>query len=119
MERADSLLSVSSVPDFEKIKLYLDVALSYATTETLHNAAIRRINNIDLMLLFHRAEMTSSKGTMAALNNAKRYLDKAASLELDQAQTKMVNLKIETISNLIAALNAKKNTGAKKPDKKK
>ncbi len=119
MERADSLLSVSRVPDFEKIKTYLGIALSYATTETLHNAAIRRLNNIDLMLLLYSAEMAASKGTMAAFKNAKRYLDNAASLKLDQAQTKMLNLKIETISNLIAALKAKKNKGTKNPAKKK
>ena len=119
MDRADSLLSVSRVPDFEKIKTYLDIALSYATTETLHNATIRRLNNIDLMLLLYKAEVAAGKGTLAALKNAKRYLEKAASLKLDQAQTKMVNLKIETISNLIAALKAKKNKGAKKPGKKK
>lgn len=119
MERADSLLSVSRVPDFEKIKTYLGIALPYATTETLHNAAIRRLNNIDLMLLLYRAEEAAGKGTMAALKNAKRYLDNAASLKLDQAQTKIVNLKIETISNLIAALKAKKNEGAKNPAQKK
>jgi hypothetical protein len=119
MERADSLLSVSRVPDFEKIKTYLGIALSYATTETLHNAAIRRLNNIDLMLLLYSAEVAASKGTMAAFKNAKRYLDNAASLKLDQAQTKMLNLKIETISNLIAALKAKKNKGTKNPTKKK
>lgn len=119
MERADSLLSVSRVPDFEKIKTYLSIALSYATTEILHNAAIRRLNNIDLMLLLYRAEVAAGKGTMAALKNAKRYLDNAASLKLDQAQTKMINLKIETISNLIAALQAKKNKGTKDPAKKK
>ena len=119
MERADSLLSVSSVPDFEKIKTYLGVALSYATTETLHNAAIRRLNNIDLMLLLYRAEVAASKGTLTALKDAKRYLDKAASLKLDQAQAKMLNLKTTTISDLIAALQAKKNKGPKKPAKKK
>lgn len=118
MERADSLLSVSSVPDFEQIKTYLSIALSYATTETLHNAAIRRLNNIDLMLLLYRAEVAASKGTLAALKNAKRYLDKAAALKLDQAQTKMVNLKIETISNLIAALKAKESKASKNPAKK-
>ncbi|MEE8414932.1 MAG: hypothetical protein V3S05_01550 [Desulfobacterales bacterium] len=119
MERADSLLSVSRVPDFGKIKTYLGIALSYATTETLHNAAIRRLNNIDLMLLIYRAEVAAGKGTMAAFKNAKRYLDNAASLKLDQAQTKMVNLKIETISNLIAALEAKKSKRTKNPAKKK
>ncbi len=119
MERADSLLSVSRVPDFEKIKTYLGIALSYATTETLHNAAIRRLNNIDLMLLLYSAEVAASKGTMAAFKNAKRHLDNAASLKLDQAQTKMLNLKIETISNLIAALKTKKNKGTKNPTKKK
>ncbi len=77
------------------------------------------MSNIDLMLLLYRAEAAAGKGTMAALKNAKRYLDNAASLKLDQAQTKMVNLKIETISNLIAALKAKKSKGTKNPAKKK
>ena len=118
MERADSLLSVSNVPDFEQIKTYLSIALSYATTEPLYNAAIRRLNNIDLMLLLYRAEVAASKGTLAALKKAKRYPDKAAVLKLDQAQTKMVHLKTETISNLIAALKAKKNKALKNPAKK-
>lgn len=107
LERADTLLEVPGMPDFEGIKLYLNLALSYGITDDLRKAAYDRLNNIDLMIYLYKADVAASKGTMSEYKIALGYLENAAALNLDKAKTELVRKKIESIQDLIQAHESK------------
>ncbi|MBW1838086.1 MAG: hypothetical protein JRI99_14335 [Deltaproteobacteria bacterium] len=107
IEKADALLGVADMPDFKGIKLYLNKALSFATTENLRNAAYSRLNSIDAMILLYKAAVASSKNTLADFKTALRYLEEASTLKLDETQARLINQKILAVKDLMAALEAK------------
>ena len=107
IDRADALLDVPGMPDFEGIKLYLNKALSFGTTPDLSKAAYTRLNSIDLMILVYRADVAASKGTISGFEAALGYLNKAALLELNDSQAELIKQKIEPIRILLAKPKAK------------
>lgn len=104
VEKSEALLNVPGMPHFEGIKSDLNKALAYATTKQLKNIAQSRLDSIDFMVLFYKAEVAASQGDIAHLEAAKNYLKQAAQLNLDQYKTEMVEKKIGLINNRIAAL---------------
>jgi len=115
VEKADTLVEVSSIPDLDGIKKYLNIALTYATTKESIKIASARLNNIDLMVLLYKAEVAASKPTISDLENAKGYLAEAAGLDLDDFQIDLINQKIASINDSITALN-KKEAEVKSPE---
>ena len=107
IDRADALLDSPDMPDFEGIKLYLNKALSFGTTPDLTKAAYTRLNSIDLMTLVYRADVAASKGTISGFKAALGYLNKAALLKVNDAQTELIKQKIESIKILLAKPKAK------------
>ncbi|TES88436.1 MAG: hypothetical protein E3J94_08050, partial [Desulfobacteraceae bacterium] len=105
--KADTLLEVPGMPDFEGIKTYLNRALPYAATPDLSEAAYVRLNNIDLMILLYKADVAAGKATISDLEDAKGYLTEAARLDLDDLQIDLVSQKIDAVDDLIADLKAK------------
>jgi hypothetical protein len=105
--KADTLLEVPGMPDFEGIKTYLNRALPYATTPDLSEAAYARLNNIDLMILLYKADVAAGKETISDLEDAKDYLTEAGRLDLDDLQIDLVSQKIDAVDDLIADLKAK------------
>ena len=105
--KADTLLEVPGMPDFEGIKTYLNRALPYATTPDLSEAAYSRLNNIDLMILLYKADVAAGKETISDLEDAKDYLTEAGRLDLDDLQIDLVSQKIDAVDDLIADLKAK------------
>jgi hypothetical protein len=105
--KADTLLEVPGMPDFEGIETYLNMALPYATTPDLNEAAYARLNNIDLMILLYKADVAAGEATIADLEDAKSYLTEAGRLDLDDLQIDLVSQKIDAVDNLIADLKAK------------
>ena len=105
--KADTLLEVPGMPDFEGIKTYLNRALPYASTPDLSEAAYARLNNIDLMILLYKADVAAGKATISDLEDAKGYLTEAARLDLDDLQIDLVSQKIDAVDDLIADLKAK------------
>jgi hypothetical protein len=83
VSKADALMAVSGMPDFVGIKSYLNRALSFATTEEHRQTAYARINQIDRMILFYKADVAATKGTRSGLETALDYLDQAAALNPD------------------------------------
>jgi colicin import membrane protein len=114
VEKADTLLEVPGMPDFEGIKSYLNRALSYAVTSASTEAAFNRLNNIELMILFYKADVAAGKATLPGLKNAKHYLDQAARLSTNDLQADIINQKIDAVNKQIAALKATEK-GAKPP----
>jgi len=114
VEKADTLLEVPGIPDFEGIRSYLNKALSYAVTSASTEAAYNRLNNIELMILFYKADVAAGKATLSGLKDAKRYLDQAAGLSKNDLQTNIITQKIDAVDKQIATLKAKEKE-AKSP----
>jgi colicin import membrane protein len=108
VEKADTLLNVPGLPDFEGIKTYLNKALGYATTPAANEAVFSRLNNIELMILLYKADVSASKPTISDLNQAKGYLSEAARLDIDDLKIDLVHQKMDAVDQQIAALKAKK-----------
>jgi len=103
-KKADALMEVPGMPDFIGIKSYLNRALSFATTEELRRIAHARINQIDRMILFYKADVAATKGTRAGLEAALNYLDQAAALNPDDIETETIRKKKASIRELLNTL---------------
>jgi hypothetical protein len=104
VSKADILMEVSGMPDFVGIESYLNRALSFATTDELRQRAHVRINQIDRMILFYKADVAATKGTRAGLEAALDYLDQAAELNPDDIETEIIEKKKASIHKLLETL---------------
>jgi len=107
IDKADSMLDVPGLLDFDGIKVYLNTAMFYATTDKLSSAINSRLNTIDLMMLMYRADVAINKGTKADIESALGYLFEAAALDLDKGQADLLEKKIKSVNDLLTALEAK------------
>lgn len=107
VEKADTLLIVPGLPDFAGIKTYLNKALAYATTPAANEAVFSRLNNIELMVLLYKADVSASKPTLSDLNQAKGFLSEAARLGIDDLKVDLIHQKMDAVDQEIAALKAK------------
>jgi hypothetical protein len=106
VEKADMLLQVPGMPDFEDIRAYLNAAMSYATSAEVNQIAQVRLNNLDLVILMYKADVAASKGTVADLEDAKGYLAEAARLDVDVLKLDLVAQKVAAIDDTLAKLKA-------------
>jgi len=106
VEKADTLLTVPGLPDFAGIKTYLNKALAYATTPAANEAVFSRLNNIELMILLYKADVSASKPTLSDLNQAKGFLSEAARLDIDDLNVDLIHQKMDAVDQQIAALKA-------------
>ena len=104
VSKADALMEVPGMPDFVGIKSYLNRALFFATTKSLRQTAEARINQIDRMILFYKADVATTKGTRAGLETALDYLDQAAKLNPDDIETELIEKKKKSIRTLMNSL---------------
>ena len=101
INKADALLDVPGMPDFDGIKFYLNKAISFGISDDLRKKAYVRLNSIDMMTLQYRADVAASKETIDGFKTALEYLNKAALLDLNADQSKLINQKIESIKTKI------------------
>ena len=106
VEKADTLLKVPSIPDFEGIKKYLNNAMVYKTTPDSAEAVYSRLNNIDLMILLYKADVAASKPTLSDLKEAKGFLSEAGRLDLNGAKLDLIHEKMDDVDKKIASLKA-------------
>ncbi|MEA3427877.1 MAG: hypothetical protein U9Q84_01375 [Thermodesulfobacteriota bacterium] len=102
INRADALLDIPGMPDFDGIKFYLNKAIFFGTTDDLRKKAYARLNSIDMMILQYKADVAVSRETVDGFKTALEYLNKAALLDLDTDQKKLINQKIKSITAKIA-----------------
>ena len=107
VEKADTLLTVPGLPDFKGIKTYLNKARPYATTPSANEAVFSRLNNIELMILLYKADVSASKPTLSDLNQAKGYLSEAERLDIDDLKIDLIHQKIDAVDQQIAAPEGK------------
>jgi hypothetical protein len=104
VSKAAALMEVPGMPDFVGIKSYLNSALSFATTEELRQTAHAKINHIDRMILFYKADVAATKGTRSGLEAALGYLDQIAALAPDDIETELIKKKKASIRELLNSL---------------
>jgi hypothetical protein len=106
IDKADTLLDVPGLPDFEGVKSYLDQALEYAVTPELASAARSRLNTINLMVLLYKADVAASKDTINDLEASLKYLQEAYDVEMDQLQKELILQKTAAASAKLQLLKA-------------
>jgi colicin import membrane protein len=115
VDKADTLLKVPGLPDFNGIKAYINKAMPYALTPKAKDIVYTRLNDIDLMILLYKADVAAGKDTLADLNEAKGFLTKASRLDIDNMKLNLVNQKIDAVDKEIASLKAKQKAAASPP----
>jgi len=116
IEMADTLLDAAGMPDFHRIRGYLNKAILYATPSNPPDEAHSRLKHIDLMILVYKADVEAAKGTERGIKTALGYLKEAASLEPEGVDAEMIKNKVMVYNATISKLEAGKKS---KPDKSK
>ena len=114
VEKADTLLKVPGLPDFEGIKKYINKARPYAIDPESKDVVFKRLSNIDLLILLYKADVAASKSALSDLKEAKAFLSEASRLDIDDMQLGLIHQKMDAVDKQIAALKAKQ-TAAKTP----
>lgn len=107
LEKADGLLEVSGMPDFESIRRSLTTAASYAVAGNQRAQVNNRLAHLDLMLLLYKADVALGKGTLEGAETAMGHLKAAGALQLDKNQMAMVKTRMEAAQKKASELNAK------------
>ncbi len=111
LEKADTLLEVPGLPDFDGIKIYLNDARKFAINKNMRKTISLRINSIERMILLYKADVAISKGTVKSIDAAIKHLTSAQKLIANPAQGQEIQQKLNLATSLKAALEAK---GSKK-----
>ena len=106
IQKADTLLDVPGLPDFEGVRSYLNQALEYGTTAELAQAATSRLNTIDLMVLLYKADVAASKDSIEDLQSALTYWKEASKLEMDPLLKERIIQKTAAASARLETLKA-------------
>lgn len=106
MEKADALLDVSGLPNYEGIRDYLHKAQKYVISAQMGKAVKSRLANIQRMTLLYKADVALSKGTAEALDGAEQYLKEASRLTTDAAQAELIKQKMAAVQQQKTALAA-------------
>ena len=115
VEKADTLLKVPGLPDFQGIKTYINKAMPYALTPKAKDIVYSHLNDIDLMILLYKADVAAGKDTIADLNDAKEFLTEASRLDIDKLKLNLVHQKIDAVNQKIATLKAEQKAAATPP----
>jgi colicin import membrane protein len=115
VEKADTLLKVPGLPDFQGIKTYIHKAMPYALTPKAKDIVYSHLNDIDLMILLYKADVAAGKDTLSDLNDAKEFLTEASRLDIDKLKLNLVHQKIDVVDKKIATLKAEQKAAATPP----
>jgi colicin import membrane protein len=114
VDKADTLLKVPGLPDFNGIKTYINKAMPYAITPKAKDIVYSHLNDIDLMILLYKADVAAGKDTLADLNEARGFLSEASRLDIDQLKMNLIHQKIDVVDKKIATLKAEQKAAAEK-----
>ncbi len=106
LEKSDALIHAPGIFDFTDIKFYLNRALLYASTAEHRQAIQIRLNRIDRVILYYKADVAASKGSIASLEAAVGFLDQATALGPDEIESELIEKKKQAIQDLIKNLKA-------------
>lgn len=107
LNKADTLLEVPGLPDFDGIKSYLHDAKKFAVDNKMSKTVGTRLHNIERMILLYKADVAISKSTISSLDSAMKHLKSAQKLITSPTQEQEIQQKLSLATNLKAALKAK------------
>lgn len=108
IDKADAVLDVPGLPDFEGMRTYLNKSLSFAITSDLEEAAHTRLNKIDRMVLLYKADIAVGKDSIPEHKTALEYLNRANTLGPDEMESGLIQQKIDSIRARMAFLETMK-----------
>ena len=106
IERADGLLEVDGLPDFQAIHDYLQRAGGFAINTEMHNAVEVRRKNIQRLSLLYKADLDISRGTTESLQAALQSLKQARQLTSDPMLFQIIDQRIALASENLATMKA-------------
>jgi len=106
LEKSDALIHAPGIFDFTDIKIYLNRALTFATTDEHRRAAQIRLNRIDRVILYYKADVAAGTGSIASLEAAVDFLDQAAALEPDDIESELIEKKKQAIQEELSSLRS-------------
>lgn len=106
VNKADTLLEVPGLPDFQGIKDHLVQAEDFIVTPEAKTAVTSRLNNIEKMILLYKADVAISKNTEDSLESAIKLLKNAAKLTSSTAMSEEISQKIDGAREQIVTLEA-------------
>ncbi|MGD9367702.1 MAG: hypothetical protein PVH87_18525 [Desulfobacteraceae bacterium] len=106
VDKADTLLEVPGLPDFDGIKGYLHQAENYAVGKEMKTVVSSRLNTIERMILLYKADVALSKDSEESLESAIKLLKEAATLTPSAAQADEIAQKIDAARERLAKLKA-------------
>ncbi len=110
LDKADMLLDVPGMPDFDGVKNYLNKSMAYATTREMKSVIKSRLDAISLMVLLYKADVAASKNSQKDLETAMGYLKEALTYQVDELESTRVKQKAEAVRTKLENL---KSTPAK------
>ncbi|KJS29048.1 MAG: hypothetical protein VR64_21665 [Desulfatitalea sp. BRH_c12] len=108
--KADALLNVTGLPDYQAIDDFLDRADRFALNDDMHTSVKTRQDNIARLSLLYKADVDASKGSAEALESALQNLQQAQALTDDPAQLALINDKISSVKAKQASLETQSDT---------
>lgn len=112
INKADAVLDVPGLPDFDGIRTYLNKSLSFAITPDLQKEAGIRLDRIERMVLIYKADTATSKYTIQELKAALEYLNRASSLGPDAIESELIRHKIESVRARMKAIDTEQAEAA-------
>jgi colicin import membrane protein len=120
LDKADMLLEVPGVPDFDGVKAYLHKSQDYAATQEMKAVIKSRLDAINLMVLLYKADVAASKNSPEDLKAAMGYLKEALSFQMDELESTRIQQKADAVKMKLEGLNsAPAKTAEGDNDKKK
>jgi len=118
LDKADTLLEVPGVPDFEGVKAYLNTGQRYATTSQMKTVVKSRLNALTRMVLLYKADVAASKDTPEDLKNAISLYKEARGYAVDDSEAARIKRKIETVDRRLDKLKSAAKLEKKKQKNK-
>ena len=106
LDKADTLLEVPGMPDFEGVKTYLNTARSYATTSQMKTVVKSRSNALTRMVLLYKADVAASKDTPEDLKTAISLYKEARSYAADDGEAARIKRKIDAVDRRLEKIKA-------------
>ncbi len=106
LDKADTLLEVRGLPDFEAIRDHLYEAKEYAVTAATQESVVTRLNNIQRMILLYKADVNINKGTDGDLQLAIKQLKEAGQYTTGPTQSDEIAKKLTFARERRTALKA-------------
>ncbi len=94
LDKADALIEIEGLSNFQHIKSTLQEAQTYAVTKPMQIKIDNRLTKIEFMNLMYKADVAAESSSADGKETAIHYLEKAALLDLDAHEAEMVMKKL-------------------------